>query len=341
MRRVLKWLRPEEWLCVAFAAILAVLTTFFTGPDYGWRGLWHTFRMGFRLSMQRDIPFFSSHMTFFLLLALVTYLLFLGWSLIGAGPGRRAERVKASTLEFLALLRAYVPFLACYVVYALLRDMIPHISRRTMDGPLAWMETRSFGTLVCTATFQALHSDAATWVLARCYASHFYAPPLVAFLFFLRRDFRNFRDFMLAIIISAFASYLGYILVPAGGLRYALADWAVIRASQAGDPTLRFVDFWAETAADCFPSMHTAWTVVSAIYLFRLSKTLFAIYAPIGTGLVIACLYFGYHYLIDIPAGALTALGAIYAAAAIHRWWYANVRDLAGVTGRLDERAAS
>lgn len=328
MKQVLRRLRPEEWLCLLFAALLAVLTTFFTGPDYGWRGLYRTLKWAFVLSMRRDIPFFSSHMAFFLLLGVGTYAAFFTRGMIRPGPEGRGRQAWTETVEFLRLLRAYLPFLACYVVYALLRDMIPHINPRHVDASLAKMELDLFGTLVCTAAYQTLQSPLMTTLLSKAYASHFYVPPLVAFLLFIRKDRAGFRNFMLAISISAMAAYLGYLLVPAGGPRYAVAEWATIRASQSGDATLRFMDFWSQTAADCFPSLHTAWTVLSAIFLFRFSKILFALYVPVGAGLITATLYFGYHYLIDLPAGALTAIGAAVAATALHRWWYANVEDL-------------
>ena len=72
----------------------------------------------------------------------------------------------------------------------------------------------------------------------------------------------------------------------------------------------------------------TAWTVLVVVFAWRFSKIAFAVYLPVAAGLVAACLYFGYHYLIDIPAGVLAALASWYAARWINRWWYRNVRDL-------------
>ncbi|MBI3098928.1 MAG: inositol phosphorylceramide synthase [Planctomycetes bacterium] len=322
--RLLRLLRPEEWLSVLFGAMLLFVAHFLTDPDFGLKGILVSFRRGVALSMGRQIPFFSSHMTFFLLLAGLTWLAFVARGL----AARRWSEVGRRTRELGGLLRAYIPFLVCYVVYALLRDTIPHVRSETYDPALALMETDLFGHLASTLVYNALESPAMTWLLSKAYGSHFYVPPLVAFLLFFRGDRRPFRDFMLAIALSGFISYTGYLIVPVVGPRYALGEWQSIRLDQAGNAVLTFIDFWGETSRDCFPSMHAAWTVVAAVFLFRLSKPFFWVYLPVAAGLMLACLYFGFHWLIDMPAGVLVAVLSIALATGLHRWWYAHVADL-------------
>lgn len=321
----LRWLailRPEEWLLVLFGGILLVLAQI--GP--GIAALPEILGRIVELSMGRRFGMFPRHLLFFLVLGA-------GWS---AAVGVRERRAARGAAYFGALARAYLPFLACYVIYALLRALIPAVRPDTLDADFARMEIDWFGTLSSTAVYRALESKAAAILLSGCYATHLFAPPILAFALYAAGRRREFRDFLLAIAISAFVGFAGYILVPVVGPRYVAPDYQVLVDAQYRTFVVEFTDLWARATPDCFPSLHTAWGVLVLLGAWRFWKPLGAAFLPVAAGIPLACLYFGWHYLVDLPAGAFLAVAAWFGAREANAWWYRRVRDLAPEAGRGD-----
>jgi hypothetical protein len=60
-----------------------------------------------------------------------------------------------------------------------------------------------------------------------------------------------------------------------------------------------------------FPSLHVAIAVVWQ-YFSRHSQIHFWMFLPISLGLIASTVFLGYHYVIDVPAGILLALGVIF-----------------------------
>ena len=61
---------------------------------------------------------------------------------------------------------------------------------------------------------------------------------------------------------------------------------------------------------DCFPSLHTAVTLVIASALYRYARPLFLLFLPIVITIPLACVYLRYHYVVDVLAGTALAAGA-------------------------------
>lgn len=111
-------------------------------------------------------------------------------------------------------------------------------------------------------------------------------------------------------MVNAFyLCFVGYILVPAAGPRYALAE--AYRMPLEGTAITDFIRSFVATAEnlqwDCFPSGHTAVTLVVLWYAFREERTVSCLLLPIAVLLLISTIYCRYHYVIDLIAGAALA----------------------------------
>lgn len=295
-----KRIRPEEYLFAAFGLSLAAVVSF--SRRLGWGDLWTQviWRVENYVGSKEALP---------LLLAVgCVFPLALVWS-IRNGRGKRIG----------GIVRDAAPFLLAYLSYVLLRDLIPLLRPTLMDDSLAAMETAVLGVPTFVAIPRALGCAALDLVLMACYVSHYWIPPAFA-IFLAWRDRDQFRRFMLALTIIWALGYIGYLLVPAIGPKYFFSNYATWRTSAGIRPILATIESFAGVTRDCFPSQHVAWTVLT-LWAARRYRIFFRIYLPIAAGLTLATIYFGFHYLVDVPAGVLLAVVSIGAAGRLHDWW--------------------
>jgi membrane-associated phospholipid phosphatase len=296
--RLWKRIRPEEYLSAAFAVALALVITF--APGYGWGDLGRQFstRVGDYVGTQ--LPW-----------------ILLAGAVVGGAIAWTAWKRRLS--KFGEVLRDAAPFLLAYLAYVLLRDLIPLLRPVLMDDRLARLEEIVFGGYSFVALPRALGSAALDVILMGCYMSHYYVPPAFA-IFLAIRNRPRFRLFMLALTITWALGYLGYLAVPAIGPKYYFSNYELWRSSAAVQPALAIIENFSSVTRDCFPSQHVAWTVLVlwAGWRYRIFPW---IYLPVAAGLAVATIYFGFHYLVDVPAGVLLAVLSILLARRLHDWW--------------------
>lgn len=297
-----KRIRPEEYIMAGFALALAVLVQFGTGGRFGWGDLG-------RLLIWRVDNFGRWHASQFSIWLVVAVAL-----IAAVWLARRASAAKMA-----ALVRDAAPFLIGYLAYVLMRDLIPFIRPETVDQQLADMETSALGTPSYLAIPRAIGCTFLDYLLLACYTSHYYIPPAFA-IFLAYRDRDAFRRFMLALSIAWAVGYFGYVAVPAVGPKYLYANYELWRVAPGITPVTNYIDTIASVTRDAFPSQHVAWTAL-VLWAARPYKIFFRIYAFVGAGLTLATLYFGFHYLIDLPAGLLLAASSVFAARWIRARW--------------------
>ena len=171
----------------------------------------------------------------------------------------------------------------------------------------------------------SLRHPVATEILQLCYGSFFLLPMILVLVLVLRDKRAHVFVLLFAVPATFLTSYAVYLLLPArspgflhehlaGGDGIWLASylWEQIREAAAG-------------VYDAFPSGHTAVTLVVLWYAWRLDRLAFAILFPIGAGLILSTVYLQYHYLLDLPAGALLAAIVVFWDRSIRRRHAARV----------------
>lgn len=309
-------IRPEEYLFVAFALALSLVVTF---GRLGW-GQLASQAAG---KLRGYATFITSGAVVPVLGVAAVVALVLAWR-AGRGPVTR-------------LLRDAAPFLLAYFSYVLLRDLVPLIRPDLVDGRLAELEASVLGVPSFVAIPRALQCSTLDFLLMACYMSHYYVPPLVA-IWLAWRHRERFRLFMLALTISWAVGYLGYIAVPAIGPKYYFGSHELWGTHEGLRPALGVIERFAGVSRDCFPSMHVAWTVLT-LWIAWGARPFVAVYLPVAAGLTLATLYFGFHYLVDLPAGVLLALGSAWASRRLRDWW--NRDDSAILRSCASARSAS
>lgn len=239
----------------------------------------------------------------------------------GIDPGR----ARAGLVVAVRTLREFGPLFAFLAFYEALHDLTPVLRPIVEDHLLVASDRFIFHTDVGRWLDDHFASVTMTQVLTFCYVSYAFAGPIYAGIQYFRGRYRAFHDFALAITITAFIGYTGYMLLPAVGPY-------IFQHSVYADPLpgwghgglLDMISRMKGSARDAFPSLHTAMTTVVLGMMWRDARKLFWTYLPIGLGLYVATMYLRVHYATDVLAGFATAALALWLAPKINRWWYAR-----------------
>jgi membrane-associated phospholipid phosphatase len=186
--------------------------------------------------------------------------------------------------------------------------------------PTLWLQTITVPWLTELMTF--------------AYALFFVFPLVVLVRLHVRGDVLAFREVTLAFTLCFYFGLVGYLTVPAIGPRFVvsydvpLAGYVLTDAAAAAWNTIEKVE------TDCFPSLHTAVSTISLVYLWRLrawshGTLLLAVCAPWIVLLWASTLYLRYHWSVDVLAGFGLAAVCVGLAPALTRLFYGR----AGVLG--------
>lgn len=229
------------------------------------------------------------------------------------------------------MVRDWLPFILCYLVYENFHDMTNLIhGPQTLDRPLAYSDELLFGVQP-TLWLQRITTPVLTDVLAFCYTLYIVLPGILLGVCYFQKQMKEFRLLMLAVILCTYCGFLGYMLVPAVGPR-AILDMRYIDPMYLNGVFLYrpFSGMWNNLQSfqrDCFPSLHTAMSSVVLICAFKFqrivrgNRTMFWIFLPFVVGLWFSTVYLRYHWFVDVVAGWCTAAFSVWTAGKIEAGW--------------------
>jgi len=232
---------------------------------------------------------------------------------------RARSRINAS--RFVLIMNDWYPVVLIPLTYKELEYLIPRIHPHDYDKALAAIDHNLFGVNP-TVWLERFAHPALTELLQLAYPSYYFLPVVLGLLLWRARRYQAFDFFVFILAVGFYLSYLGYIIVPAVGPRFLLADLQTKPLSGLlfFSAIRRALDNAEGITRDCFPSGHTELTMLVLYYARRFRLKTFWIMLPIGIAIIVATVYLRYHYVIDVAAGALLALGVIALAKPMYRW---------------------
>jgi membrane-associated phospholipid phosphatase len=215
-------------------------------------------------------------------------------------------------------LRSWYPLVLIPLTYKELGYLIPLIHPRDFDRELALVDQRMLG-VDPIVWLDRINYPSLALIMQLSYLTYYVMPIVLGIVLWRTGRFREFQFFLFVIMLGFYVSYLGYIIVPAIGPRFFLDPNDVKPFSGAGVGAIRSVlDRMEGVTRDCFPSGHTELTLLVLFCAYQFHKKTFYVLLPIGSALIFSTVYLRYHYVIDVFAGAATALALALAA----RWLY-------------------
>ncbi len=216
--------------------------------------------------------------------------------------------------------RHWYPLLYVSICYREMSILIPAIRGTDADAQLARWDFAIWHAHP-TVWLERMQSPGLTEFLQIVYTLFIPAVLFVAWRFWARREFEEFRFYAFVIATGFLASYIGYFAVPARGPRFELRDlqhvplqgmfvFGLLQAS---------LDKLESAAYDCFPSGHTELVILAWWGSRRLSKPLSWVYLVYAVCIIFSTVYLRYHYTVDIAAGMLLAGLLILVTPALYR----------------------
>ena len=231
------------------------------------------------------------------------------------GWGALLGAIQAATRRSTPMTRGVTRLLyfsaALPLFYLQLKPLIPEIQPTPADARLRAIDRFIFG-VDPTRALEGFDHPVVTELLNWAYISYYILPLVLPLILLLRRRAAETEKFALALLITYTVTYLGYISVPANGPVATLHHETEIEALFLGDRIYAWILEVDANRFDCFPSGHTAISILVPFYAWRFRlRTAATILTIDGALIITATVYLRYHYVIDLPAGALVAALAI------------------------------
>lgn len=219
----------------------------------------------------------------------------------------------------LTLIRDLVfPVVAVLVIFDSLGPLVPAVNPRDIDHLLIRADYLLFGGYP-TVFLERFVTPLLTDLLQVAYTSYYFMP--IALGIVLKKQGRHeaFERSLFLILLCFYLSYIGYLLFPALGPRYAMDHLheGPLTGFLAAQPIQDLLNLLEGGKRDAFPSGHTGIALTVLVLSRRYSRPLFRALLLPALLLIAATVYCRYHYVVDVIGGvALTVvtffIGEVY-----------------------------
>lgn len=238
----------------------------------------------------------------------------------------RLARLMAGSIGFM---RDALPFMLCIVIYTNMHNMVHIVNPNDVDTTLAQWDLALMG-FHPAVQWQGWVSDPLTDYMSFAYSLFFIYPLILPLILYWRGQYEYFRYTMVCLILTFYVGYLGYILFPAAGPKYELAELFTVRLNGSEITNqleyLVNVEISERTRRDAFPSLHNAITLQTLLFAALYVRWYFWVMLPLALSLFAATIYLRYHYVVDMLAGYVLALVVFWLGPKLERWWNTRVR---------------
>ena len=277
---------PFHYLTIIFLAGLIVLALIFRGQIPHWRSL------------------------------IFRYVLWIGLLFVIKLSSERRVMGRAG-----GVIHDFSPLLFIILIYQSLGDLIQYL-HPDIDPYLIRIDFFIFGvdpTLWMERWIVPWFTD----LMSFAYASYYFIPVILIGTLYLKDRGHGLYESIFVLIFGYYVSFIGYILFPAVGPRYAMAHlYSVpLEGSLLTDLVRDVLNAIEHNKRDCMPSGHTQ-IVLMVLYLsYRYERFLFYLLFPLVCGLILSTIYLRYHYVIDLFVGATLAVACSIIGPRLYRWW--------------------
>ncbi len=230
-------------------------------------------------------------------------------------PARFARR---SAVGLLDAARDWLPLVVMISGYSWMGAVMDLTPVHSADARLALLDQAIFGVDPVEA-LQGFVTPALSEYLAFAYAFYAVLFPLVFGAFSLEPTRDAFRETTFSVCLGLAIAYVSYTLVPARGPVFSRSFTVPLDLYYVGSIKEALMDA-SRITYDCFPSMHTALSVVLLLALHRHTRRLFWAVLPVAGVIPFACVYLRYHYVVDVLAGAVLAVALTLASRRLSTW---------------------
>lgn len=282
----MKRIAPVQGLTLFFLIGLVILTLLFHGR----------------------IPLWHSLLFRYLVLLGLLFVLKLSWD-------------RKATGKMGTFIHHFSPILFVILIYESLGDLIQYL-QPDVDPRLIQIDFSIFGVQP-TLWVERWIVPWLTDVMSLAYLSYYFIPVVFITVLYLKDRRVELDRSIFVLAFGYFVSFIGYILFPAVGPRYALTHlYSVpLEGSFITDFVRDTLNALEHNKRDCMPSGHTQIVLIVLYLAHRYEKLLFYLFSPVICALILSTIYLRYHYVIDLLVGATLAIGCMIFGPRLYQWW--------------------
>ena len=210
-----------------------------------------------------------------------------------------------------------VPIIVLLTVFETLGYSIPALNTTRLEPTLVRLDRWLFG-MTGSEYLERYYNWALLDLMHIFYVSFYFVPLSLLIVMYRRGNRAEFQHALGAIGLTFYACFALYYVFPVlGPYRNPEIHFArdIMASGGALTRILRgFLEHAEIVAYDCFPSGHVAATLTSILLAYHYRLAIRRVYVFVGVMIVLSTVYLRYHYVTDLPAGAVVALGIYWLA---------------------------
>lgn len=225
--------------------------------------------------------------------------------------------------SFLTLTRDIIfPVVSVLIIFDSLGLIVHRINPQDIDYLLIRIDYLIFGGYP-TVYLEGVICPPLTDILQIAYSTYYFLPVTLGIVLKVRRDNGVFEKSLFLILFCFYLSYVGYMLFPALGPRYAMdhLQTADVGGFLVSKPIQDFLNLLEGVKRDAFPSGHTGIALTVLFLSYRYARNIFRIMLVPVILLIFATVYCRYHYVIDVIGGVILAVVTIAAGEVYYKFW--------------------
>jgi membrane-associated phospholipid phosphatase len=181
------------------------------------------------------------------------------------------------------------------------------------DWQLTIFEKMVIGTNLTLFIDQHLLNVITNEILSFCYFSYYFMIPFFMIYLFYKKDYELLKNFLSAVCLTFFISYMLFFLYPIEGPRWFFAG--LYQNNIEGPIFRQLVNLVIHNAAvrgGCMPSSHFGVALVILIYSRKYYPKIGKWLLPIVIGLGMGTVWGRFHYISDVFVGGFIGLVSVY-----------------------------
>ena len=229
--------------------------------------------------------------------------------------------------SFLSLMRDIIfPVVGVLIIFDSLGLIVHRINPQDIDYLLIRFDYRIFGGYP-TVYLERFIYPPLTDILQMAYSTYYFMPVTLGVFLKVRGKKGDFEKFLFLILFCFYLSYVGYMLFPALGPRYAMEH---LQTSEVGGflvskPIQDILNLLEGVKRDAFPSGHTGIALTVLFLSYKYARNIFRVLLVPVILLIFATVYCRYHYVVDIIGGVLLTVVTIVVGEVYYKFWTRRV----------------
>ncbi len=208
-------------------------------------------------------------------------------------------------------IRHWYPLIFFILLYEETRYLIHLIFPQSFDPLINQLELAVFGVYP-NVWMQKFICFGLNEYMMFSYCFYYFLLAVLGLGLYLGGKIREFDDLLFTSAVAYYISYMGFVLFPVEGPRFALTLQQQVAINGGFFTSLahNLIDK-AGIQGAAMPSSHVAVALVVLVYARRHHRILYFVLSPLIASLFISTVYGHFHYVSDVIAGILVGMGSI------------------------------